>query len=88
MAVDKPEAMIEIKCDIHPWMRAYLGAFDHPYFALSGADGSFTLKNLPPGEYTVEAWHERFGTRSQKVALGAKETKDVVFTFGVGREEK
>lgn len=82
--VDKPEAMIEIKCDIHPWMRAYLGVFDHPYFALSGADGSFTLKNVPPGEYTVEAWHERFGIRSQKVTVGAKETKAAEFTFQQG----
>ena len=84
ITVSKPEAMIELKCDIHPWMRAYLGIFDHPYFALSGADGSFTLQNLPPGEYTIEAWHERFGTHSQKVSLGAKETKEIVFTFGAG----
>ncbi len=82
--VDKPEAMIEIKCDIHPWMRAYVGVFDHPYFALSGADGSFTLKNVPPGEYTVEAWHERFGTRSQKVTVGAKEAKEIAFVFQQG----
>lgn len=82
--LDKPEAMIEVKCDIHPWMRAYVGAFDHPYFAVSGADGSFTLKNLPPGEYTIEAWHERFGTRSQKVTVGARETKEVVLTFSAG----
>ncbi|HKA56395.1 MAG TPA: carboxypeptidase regulatory-like domain-containing protein [Candidatus Binatia bacterium] len=81
VTVDKPEVMIELKCDIHPWMHAYVGAFDHPYFALSGADGQFALKDLPPGEYTVEAWHERFGTRSQKVSLGAKETKEIVFTF-------
>ncbi|NOT55325.1 MAG: hypothetical protein HOP18_12020 [Deltaproteobacteria bacterium] len=82
--VDKPESMIEIKCDIHPWMRAYLGVFDHPYFALSGADGSFTLKNVPPGEYTIEAWHERFGTRSQKVTVGAKEAKAIEFAFQQG----
>jgi plastocyanin len=80
--VDKPEAVIEVKCDIHPWMRAYVGAFSHPYFAVSGPDGSFTLRNVPPGEYTLEAWHERFGTRSQKVSLGAKETKAVEVKFG------
>jgi hypothetical protein len=73
--------MIEIKCDIHPWMRAFLGIFAHPYFALSAADGSFTLKNLPPGEYTVEAWHERFGVHSEKITLGMKDTKEVEFTF-------
>ena len=80
--VDKPEAMIEVKCDIHPWMRAYVGAFSHPYFAVSRSDGTFTLGNLPPGEYTLEAWHERFGTRSQKVSLGAKEAKEVEVKFG------
>lgn len=81
ITVSRAEAMIELKCDVHPWMKAYIGVFDHPYFALSGTDGSFTLKNLPPGEYVIEAWHERFDTRSQKVSLGAKETKDIVFTF-------
>lgn len=81
ITLDKPETPVEIKCDIHPWMKAYLGVFDHPYFALSATDGSFALKNLPPGEYTIEAWHERLGTRSQKVSLGAKETKEVELTF-------
>jgi hypothetical protein len=65
-------------------MRAYVGVFDHPYFTLSGADGSFTLKNVPPGEYTVEAWHERFGTRSQKITVGEKEAKEIEFTFTAG----
>lgn len=82
--VTKPEAMIEIKCDIHPWMRAHLGVFDHPYFALSGADGRFTLKDIPPGDYTVEAWHERFGVQTQKVTVGPKETKEISFTFRAG----
>jgi Carboxypeptidase regulatory-like domain len=72
------------KGTIHPWMKAYLGVFEHPYFALSGADGRFTLKDLPPGEYTIKAWHERFGTQSQKVMIGPKETKEVEFTFAAG----
>jgi hypothetical protein len=72
------------KGTIHPWMKAYLGVFEHPYFALSGADGRFALKNLPPGEYAIEVWHERLGTRSQKVSLGAQETREVVLTFGAG----
>lgn len=80
--VDKPEAVIEVKCDIHPWMRAYVGVFSHPYFAVSSSDGAFALRNLPPGEYTLEAWHERFGTRTQKVTVGAKETKEVEVKFG------
>ncbi len=84
ITVDNPETMIEIKCDIHGWMRAYLGVFDHPYFTLSGADGSFTLQDLPPGEYEIEAWHERFGSRSQQVSLEAKEKKEIEFTFTAG----
>ena len=63
------------KGTIHPWMKAYLGVFEHPYFALSGADGRFTLKDLPPGEHTIEAWHERFGTRSQKITVAQKRRK-------------
>jgi len=81
ISVAKPETMIEIKCDIHPWMRAYLGVFEHPYFMLSGADGRFTLKDVPPGEYTVEAWHERFGAQTQKITVGTKATKEIAFTF-------
>jgi plastocyanin len=80
--VDTPQPVIPIRCDIHPWMQAYLGVYDHPYFAVTGADGQFTLKNVPPGTYTLEAWHERFGTRSATVTIGAKETKTVTFDFG------
>jgi plastocyanin len=81
ITVDSPEAMIEIKCDIHPWMKAYLGVFDHPYFALSTAEGGFTLNDLPSGEYTIETWHERLGTHSQQVSLGEKENKTIEFVF-------
>lgn len=81
--VAKPEVMIELRCDVHPWMRAYLGVLDHPYFAVTGADGRFTLPDVPPGEYTVASWHERFGTREARVTLGARETKDLTFTYAV-----
>ncbi len=84
LTLKKPETMIEITCDIHPWMKAYLGVFDHPYFAISAADGSFTLRNLPPGEYTIAAWHERFGTQSQQLSLSEKEQKSITFTFTAG----
>jgi hypothetical protein len=83
--VDKAEAIIEIKCDVHPWMKAYIGVIDHPYFVLSETDGSFALKKLPPGKYVIGAWHERFGTHSQKVSLEAKETKEITFTFAANR---
>lgn len=81
VTVDAEEVGIEVKCDIHGWMRSYLGVFDHPYFALSDQDGAFRLHNVPPGEYTITAWHERFGTRSQKVALSEKGEAKVVLTF-------
>ena len=75
------EVMVPIKCDVHPWMRANVGALEHPYFAVTGADGAFALPDLPPGTYTVEAWHERLGTKQQQVTLAAKDSKDVDFTF-------
>lgn len=75
------EVMVPFKCDVHGWMNAYVGVLDHPYFAVSGADGKFEIKNLPPGTYTIEAWHEKGGTQTQMVTIGAKETKDISFSF-------
>ncbi|HEY7291433.1 MAG TPA: carboxypeptidase regulatory-like domain-containing protein [Vicinamibacterales bacterium] len=75
------EVMVPFKCDVHGWMNAYVGVLDHPYFAITKDDGKFSLANLPPGTYTIEAWHERLGTQTSSVTLGAKETKDVAFTF-------
>ena len=81
LSVRAEEVGIEIKCDIHGWMRSYLGVFDHPYFALSAADGTFTLADVPPGHYTVTAWHERFGSRSQSVVLEERGEEIVAFRF-------
>jgi plastocyanin len=75
------EVMIPFKCDVHGWMNAYVGVLDHPYFAVTDKDGTFELKSLPPGTYTIEAWHERLGAQTQSVRLGQKETKDINFTF-------
>ena len=75
------EVMVPIKCDVHAWMRAYVGALEHPYFAVTGEDGAFALPNLPPGTYTIAAWHERLGAEEQQVTIAAKDTKDVDFTF-------
>lgn len=75
------EVMVPFKCDVHGWMNAYVGVLDHPYFAITKDDGKFELKTLPPGTYTIEAWHEKMGTQTQSVTIGAKETKDITFTF-------
>jgi hypothetical protein len=60
----REEVAIPVKCNIHPWMKAYIAVFSHPYFQVTGADGSFDLKNVPPGTYTLVAWHELYGTSS------------------------
>ncbi len=75
------EVMIPVKCDVHGWMEAFIGVQDHPYMAVSGTDGSFTLANLPPGTYTIEAWHEQYGTQTQSVTVGPQESTAISFTF-------
>ena len=77
------EVMLPFKCDVHGWMNAFVGVLDHPYFAVTSADGTFNMRSLPPGTYTIEAWHEKLGTMTQSVTIGAKETKDIAFTFKV-----
>ena len=77
---DKPE-LFHVKCDVHSWMSAYFGVFDNPYFAVTGDDGTFTIKGLPAGEYTVEAWHEKYGTQTMKVTVGASGSKTADFSF-------
>lgn len=79
--IDLPEVMITLKCDVHPWMLGYLGVLAHPYFGVTGADGTFELKDLPPGEYVIEAWHEKLGAQTQTVTLGPQETKELEFRF-------
>jgi len=79
-----PEVMIPFKCDVHGWMNAYVGVVDNPYYAVSANGGTFELKNLPPGTYEIEAWHEKLGTQTQTVTLGERETKAITFTFTLG----
>ena len=76
-----PEVMVPFKCDVHGWMNAFVGVLNHPYFAVTDAGGTFTLKSLPPGTYTIEAWHEKLGTQTETVTIGASETKAIAFTF-------
>jgi plastocyanin len=77
----REEVGIPLKCNVHPWMRSYLAVFKHPFFAVTGKDGSFDLSNLPPGTYTISAWQEKLGTVSQKVTVGSNETKTLQFVF-------
>lgn len=77
----REELLIPVKCNVHPWMKGYIGVLKHPFFAVSGPDGTFTIKGLPPGKYTIAAWQEKLGTVEQEVTVGPKETKKVDFTF-------
>ena len=78
-----PEIMVPFKCDVHSWMNAYVGVLDHPYFAVTAADGGFDISGLPPGDYVIEAWHERLGTQTQNVTIGEGATAELNFTFAV-----
>lgn len=78
---DVQEVMVKFKCDAHGWMNAYIGVVKHPYFQVTGADGAFELKNVPPGEYEVEAWHEKFGVQQFKLKLDAKGKGTANFVF-------
>jgi hypothetical protein len=71
--------MIPVKCDVHKWMRAFIGVVPHPYFMVTGADGAFELPNLPPGDYTLAVWHEKLGEKSQ--AIHVAPSADVVVSF-------
>jgi plastocyanin len=79
----KPENVFQVKCDVHPWMSAYIGVFTHPFFAVTGTDGKFTLPNLDAGTYEVTAWHERLGTQTATITVTANETKSQNFKFAV-----
>jgi len=77
---EKAEKPFKIKCDVHPWMAAYVGVFDHPYFAVTGDDGSYSISGLNPGEYVIEVWHEKLGTQTATVTVGDGAT-NADFTF-------
>lgn len=77
----KPEVMIRVKCNIHSWMRAYIGVVDHPYFAVTGTDGAYEIKNLPPGDYVIEAWQETLGTQEQSINVAPSGKVETDFTF-------
>ena len=78
---DKPEFMFEVKCDVHPWMSAYITVMSHPFYTTTDETGTYTIDNLPPGQYVLEAWHQRSAPQQVTVTLGEGETKEVDFTF-------
>jgi len=77
---EAPE-FIPVKCNVHPWMHGYFVVLRTPHYSVTGEDGTFSLAGLPPGKYTVTAWHEQFGSQRQDVSVGSGETKTVSFVF-------
>jgi plastocyanin len=80
---DKAEPVFQIKCGVHPWMSAWVGAFDHPFFSVTSTDGKFTISGLDPGTYEITAWHEKLGTQTASVTVGASDTKTQNFKFAM-----
>jgi plastocyanin len=78
---EKPEEVFHVKCDVHPWMSAYAGVFDNPFFSVTKDDGKFTISDLPAGTYEIVAWHEKLGQQKQTVTVGASESKSINFKF-------
>ncbi len=83
----KPEVMIRIKCDVHGWMEAFCGVLSHPFFDVTAKPGTFEIKELPAGEYEIEAWHERFGRITQTVKVADGETKEIELTLPGSRKK-
>jgi len=76
-----PEVMIPVKCDVHPWMNAYIGVLSHPFYSVTDNAGVFTISGLPPGTYTVATWHEKYGPQSQTVTVADHEIKSILFAY-------
>ena len=78
---DKEERMFKVKCDVHPWMGAYISVVSHPFFDVTTKDGKFEIKGLPAGSYTIEAWHEKLGTQTANVTISGDEAQTADFSF-------
>jgi plastocyanin len=77
----KAEIFVQTKCSVHPWMSAYIAVLDHPYYSITNDKGEFSIKNLPPGHYTLELWHEVFGTQTKEVDIAANDKVDIEIKF-------
>lgn len=77
----KPEAIFQVKCDVHPWMSAYISVFTHPFFSVTRTDGKYTISGLDAGTYAIAAWHEKLGTQTASITVGANDTKTQNFKF-------
>jgi hypothetical protein len=73
--------MVPIRCDVHPWMNSWAGVVDHPFFAVTDTGGAFAIDRLPAGTYTIEAWHEQLGTRTQTITVDGTSEATVMFAF-------
>ncbi len=80
-AFAKEEVMVKFQCEVHNWMNAWMGVLPHPFFAVSGAEGTYTIKDLPAGTYDVIAWHEKYGTQTMKVTVSGSDSKTADFAF-------
>jgi plastocyanin len=76
------EVMVPFECNVHGWMNAFVGVLTHPFYATSGADGGFSIQGLPAGTYELEAWHEKFGTRTISVTVAENGSATAEFSFG------
>ena len=81
-AFTQPEPAVPLECNVHGWMHAWVFVLPHPYFAVSGADGTFSITGLPAGTYTLEAWHQKLGTRTVTVTVPATGSAPAAFSFG------
>ncbi len=78
---DSPEHPLKIKCDVHGWMKSFCFVMEHPFFAVTGDDGKFSIANVPPGTYTLKTWHERLGEREQQITVGREPATAADFVY-------
>ena len=81
VSFDKPEFMFPVRCDVHPWMQAWMAVMAHPFFSVTGTDGKFEIKNVPAGTYVIEAWHEKLESKSVTVTVTDNSVHQLDFTL-------